>query len=188
MIAFDLESAQFTLLGGRGLCLRGALRDITPPQWLVYIETDNLLLLSVTLSQELEVHTGSKSSSPADDPLVLDSKRMGRKDASATRTPVEQYRKQIGKQDYKKSRPVLRATRLKAEAKKTALGIKLLSHNPNVSVNITTAPLRRTCKTVSWSEDIFSSLRGLAIKGKALQWSEMVFLLTHSMESEAQVD
>ncbi|XP_077666145.1 triple QxxK/R motif-containing protein isoform X1 [Eretmochelys imbricata] len=52
---------------------------------------------------------------------------MGRKDASATRTPVEQYRKQIGKQDYKKSRPVLRATRLKAEAKKTALGIKGIS-------------------------------------------------------------
>uniref|UniRef100_A0A8C4VPS7 Triple QxxK/R motif-containing protein n=1 Tax=Gopherus evgoodei TaxID=1825980 RepID=A0A8C4VPS7_9SAUR len=59
--------------------------------------------------------------------VVLDSKRMGRKDASAARIPVEQYRKQIGKQDYKKSRPVLRATRLKAEAKKTALGIK--SHN-----------------------------------------------------------
>ncbi|KAG6933659.1 triple QxxK/R motif containing, partial [Chelydra serpentina] len=57
-------------------------------------------------------------------PVVLDSKRMGRKDASAARIPVEQYRKQIGKQDYKKSRPVLRATRLKAEAKKTALGIK----------------------------------------------------------------
>ncbi|XP_053873950.1 triple QxxK/R motif-containing protein isoform X1 [Malaclemys terrapin pileata] len=56
-------------------------------------------------------------------PVVLDSKRMGRKDASAARIPVEQYRKQIGKQDYKKSRPVLRATRLKAEAKKTALGI-----------------------------------------------------------------
>ncbi|XP_074981158.1 triple QxxK/R motif-containing protein isoform X3 [Caretta caretta] len=52
---------------------------------------------------------------------------MGRKDASATRTPVEQYRKQIGKQDYKKSRPVLRATRLKAEAKKTALGIKVMT-------------------------------------------------------------
>ncbi|XP_050797410.1 triple QxxK/R motif-containing protein isoform X4 [Gopherus flavomarginatus] len=50
---------------------------------------------------------------------------MGRKDASAARIPVEQYRKQIGKQDYKKSRPVLRATRLKAEAKKTALGIKM---------------------------------------------------------------
>uniref|UniRef100_A0A8C8RR08 Triple QxxK/R motif-containing protein n=1 Tax=Pelusios castaneus TaxID=367368 RepID=A0A8C8RR08_9SAUR len=50
---------------------------------------------------------------------------MGRKDASAARIPIEQYRKQIGKQDYKKNRPVLRATRLKAEAKKTALGIKI---------------------------------------------------------------
>uniref|UniRef100_A0A8C5T8V3 Triple QxxK/R motif-containing protein n=1 Tax=Malurus cyaneus samueli TaxID=2593467 RepID=A0A8C5T8V3_9PASS len=50
---------------------------------------------------------------------------MGRKDASTSRTPVDQYRKQIGKQDYKKTRPMLRATRLKAEAKKTALGIKV---------------------------------------------------------------
>ncbi|XP_071594033.1 triple QxxK/R motif-containing protein isoform X3 [Heliangelus exortis] len=49
---------------------------------------------------------------------------MGRKDASTARTPVDQYRKQIGKQDYKKTRPMLRATRLKAEAKKTAVGIK----------------------------------------------------------------
>uniref|UniRef100_A0A8C3K4X3 Triple QxxK/R motif-containing protein n=1 Tax=Calidris pygmaea TaxID=425635 RepID=A0A8C3K4X3_9CHAR len=50
---------------------------------------------------------------------------MGRKDASTARTPVDQYRKQIGKQDYKKTRPMLRATRLKAEAKKTALGVKV---------------------------------------------------------------
>ncbi|KAM8966664.1 triple QxxK/R motif-containing protein [Pelodytes ibericus] len=49
---------------------------------------------------------------------------MGRKDASSSRTPVDQYRKQIGRQDYKKTKPVLRATRLKAEAKKTAFGIK----------------------------------------------------------------
>ncbi|XP_032843770.1 triple QxxK/R motif-containing protein isoform X1 [Tyto alba] len=49
---------------------------------------------------------------------------MGRKDASTARTPVDQYRKQIGKQDYKKTRPMLRATRLKAEAKKTTLGVK----------------------------------------------------------------
>ncbi|XP_075069881.1 triple QxxK/R motif-containing protein [Mixophyes fleayi] len=49
---------------------------------------------------------------------------MGKKDASTTRTPVDQYRKQIGRQDYKKNKPVLRATRLKAEAKKTAIGIK----------------------------------------------------------------
>ncbi|KAM5156699.1 triple QxxK/R motif-containing protein isoform 1-T3 [Mantella aurantiaca] len=49
---------------------------------------------------------------------------MGKKDASATRLPVDQYRKQIGRQDYKKNKPVLKATRLKAEAKKTAIGIK----------------------------------------------------------------
>uniref|UniRef100_A0A8C5Q1Q4 Triple QxxK/R motif-containing protein n=1 Tax=Leptobrachium leishanense TaxID=445787 RepID=A0A8C5Q1Q4_9ANUR len=59
---------------------------------------------------------------------------MGRKDAASSRVPVDQYRKQIGtqqatylkngRQDYKKTKPVLRATRLKAEAKKTGLGIK----------------------------------------------------------------
>ncbi|XP_075995706.1 triple QxxK/R motif-containing protein [Genypterus blacodes] len=43
---------------------------------------------------------------------------MGKKDASATNLPVDQYRKQIGKQDYKKTKSVLKATRLKAEAKK----------------------------------------------------------------------
>ncbi|XP_053105589.1 triple QxxK/R motif-containing protein isoform X3 [Hemicordylus capensis] len=52
---------------------------------------------------------------------------MGRKDASTAKTPVDQYRKQIGKQDYKKTRPMLKATRLKAEAKKTAPGIKEVS-------------------------------------------------------------
>ncbi|KYO29453.1 triple QxxK/R motif-containing protein [Alligator mississippiensis] len=57
-------------------------------------------------------------------PSGLGLKKMGRKDASAARSPVEQYRKQIGKQDYKKTKPMLRATRLKAEAKKTAVGIK----------------------------------------------------------------
>ncbi|XP_061786751.1 triple QxxK/R motif-containing protein isoform X1 [Nerophis lumbriciformis] len=46
--------------------------------------------------------------------------RMGRKDASATKLPVDQYRKQIGKQDYKKTKSVLKATRLKAEAKKNS--------------------------------------------------------------------
>uniref|UniRef100_A0A674HN96 Triple QxxK/R motif-containing protein n=2 Tax=Passeriformes TaxID=9126 RepID=A0A674HN96_TAEGU len=56
--------------------------------------------------------------------VIFGLKTMGRKDASTSRTPVDQYRKQIGKQDYKKTRPMLRATRLKAEAKKTALGIK----------------------------------------------------------------
>lgn len=31
----------------------------------------------------------------------------------------------LGKQDYKKTKPILRATKLKAEAKKTAIGIKV---------------------------------------------------------------
>ncbi|XP_014405773.1 PREDICTED: triple QxxK/R motif-containing protein isoform X2 [Myotis brandtii] len=53
---------------------------------------------------------------------------MGRKDASTVKLPVDQYRKQIGKQDYKKTKPILRATKLKAEAKKTAIGIKHLSY------------------------------------------------------------
>ncbi|XP_008106565.1 triple QxxK/R motif-containing protein isoform X3 [Anolis carolinensis] len=55
---------------------------------------------------------------------VFEYRNMGRKDASSARIPVDQYRKQIGKQDYKKTRPMLKATRLKAEAKKTAPGIK----------------------------------------------------------------
>ncbi|XP_058131698.1 triple QxxK/R motif-containing protein isoform X1 [Dasypus novemcinctus] len=50
--------------------------------------------------------------------------KMGRKDASTIKLPVDQYRKQIGKQDYKKTKPILRATKLKAEAKKAAVGIK----------------------------------------------------------------
>ncbi|KAJ8402979.1 hypothetical protein AAFF_G00358950 [Aldrovandia affinis] len=49
---------------------------------------------------------------------------MGKKDACAARLPVEQYRKQIGKQDYKKTKSALRATRLKAEAKRSAPGIR----------------------------------------------------------------
>ncbi|XP_062866430.1 triple QxxK/R motif-containing protein [Trichomycterus rosablanca] len=49
---------------------------------------------------------------------------MGKKDASTARLPVDQYRKQIGKQDYKKTKPVLQATRLKAEAKRSAPGIR----------------------------------------------------------------
>ncbi|KAF7246253.1 Triple QxxK/R motif-containing protein, partial [Varanus komodoensis] len=52
---------------------------------------------------------------------------MGRKDVSSGRMPLDQYRKQIGKQDYKKTKPMLKATRLKAEAKKTAPGIKEVS-------------------------------------------------------------
>ncbi|XP_006008890.1 triple QxxK/R motif-containing protein [Latimeria chalumnae] len=49
---------------------------------------------------------------------------MGRKDAAASGMPIDQYRKQIGKQDYKKNKYVLKATRLKAEAKKSAPGIR----------------------------------------------------------------
>ncbi|XP_022053514.1 triple QxxK/R motif-containing protein [Acanthochromis polyacanthus] len=49
---------------------------------------------------------------------------MGKKDASATRLPVDQYRKQIGKQDYKKTKSALKATRLKAEAKKSSSGFR----------------------------------------------------------------
>ncbi|XP_034278323.1 triple QxxK/R motif-containing protein [Pantherophis guttatus] len=52
---------------------------------------------------------------------------MGRKDASSAKIPMDQYRKQIGKQDYKKNKPMLKAARLKAEAKKTAPGIKEVS-------------------------------------------------------------
>ncbi|XP_040910016.1 triple QxxK/R motif-containing protein isoform X3 [Toxotes jaculatrix] len=54
---------------------------------------------------------------------------MGKKDASATRLPVDQYRKQIGKQDYKKTKSVLKATRLKAEAKKNSSGFRSLTHD-----------------------------------------------------------
>ncbi|XP_036827200.1 triple QxxK/R motif-containing protein isoform X2 [Oncorhynchus mykiss] len=49
---------------------------------------------------------------------------MGRKDACATMAPVDQYRKQIGKQDYKKTKSALKLTKLKAEAKKSAPGIR----------------------------------------------------------------
>ncbi|XP_016114597.1 triple QxxK/R motif-containing protein [Sinocyclocheilus grahami] len=49
---------------------------------------------------------------------------MGKKDASSVKLPVDQYRKQIVKQDYKKTKPALRATRLKAEVKRSALGIR----------------------------------------------------------------
>ncbi|XP_062301631.1 triple QxxK/R motif-containing protein [Osmerus eperlanus] len=49
---------------------------------------------------------------------------MGKKDASLARAPVDQYRKQIGQQDYKKSKSALKATRQQAEAKKNAPGIK----------------------------------------------------------------
>ncbi|XP_029592052.1 triple QxxK/R motif-containing protein [Salmo trutta] len=49
---------------------------------------------------------------------------MGRKDACSAMAPVDQYRKQIGKQDYKKTKSALKMTRLKAEAKKSGPGIR----------------------------------------------------------------
>lgn len=49
---------------------------------------------------------------------------MGKKDATTTGLPVDQYRKQIGKQDYKKTKSALKATRLKADLKKTSSGFK----------------------------------------------------------------
>ncbi|XP_030202923.1 triple QxxK/R motif-containing protein [Gadus morhua] len=50
--------------------------------------------------------------------------KMGRKDASATKLQMDQYRKQIGKQDNKKTKSVLKATQLKADAKRSAFGIR----------------------------------------------------------------
>ncbi|XP_071410292.1 triple QxxK/R motif-containing protein isoform X3 [Pithys albifrons albifrons] len=74
---------------------------------------------------------------------------MGRKDASTSRTPVDQYRKQIGKQDYKKTRPMLRATRLKAEAKKTALGVKKILYSSTLPKKLHFYRLNlRTCSVV----------------------------------------
>ncbi|XP_062606979.1 triple QxxK/R motif-containing protein-like [Saccostrea cucullata] len=50
---------------------------------------------------------------------------MGKKDASANRgTPVEKYRKDIGKQDYKKSKKEVKMMKNKADMKSSALGIK----------------------------------------------------------------
>ncbi|KAM3857862.1 triple QxxK/R motif-containing protein [Diretmus argenteus] len=49
---------------------------------------------------------------------------MGKKDAGATKLPVDQYRKQIGKQDYKKTKSSLKATRLKAELKRSSTGFR----------------------------------------------------------------
>uniref|UniRef100_A0A8D0BUH9 Triple QxxK/R motif-containing protein n=2 Tax=Salvator merianae TaxID=96440 RepID=A0A8D0BUH9_SALMN len=93
-----------------------------------------LLLLRVVL---LEGRGGEGVSLNPRDPTPLgvtreegrfpEQRKMGKKDASSARIPVDQYRKQIGKQDYKKTRPMLKATRLKAEAKKTAAGIKEVS-------------------------------------------------------------
>ncbi|KAM9050256.1 triple QxxK/R motif-containing protein isoform 2-T2 [Megaptera novaeangliae] len=81
-------------------------------------------------------NTSTRGTAPTEHPLNAGRKcptskkqafwrsKMGRKDASTIKLPVDQYRKQIGKQDYKKTKPILRATKLKAEAKKTAIGIK----------------------------------------------------------------
>lgn len=49
---------------------------------------------------------------------------MGKKDATGSSVPVDQYRKQIGKQDYKKSKFDLKMNKLRAEAKKSGPGIK----------------------------------------------------------------
>lgn len=50
---------------------------------------------------------------------------MGKKDAAGLRGPqVEQYRKQIGKQDYKKSKKELKSQKQRADAKKSAIGVK----------------------------------------------------------------
>ncbi|XP_069778022.1 triple QxxK/R motif-containing protein isoform X1 [Narcine bancroftii] len=64
---------------------------------------------------------------------------MGRKDASASKIPIDYYRKQIGKQDYKKTKSILKATRLKAEAKKIAPGIRVMYKN-HQEQNATTDP------------------------------------------------
>ncbi|XP_048795538.1 triple QxxK/R motif-containing protein [Lagopus muta] len=103
MVVFDLETCI------SGICF-------------VWIFEPNLQL-SVEGGLKFGARNGS-TSSKQDNWLIFELKTMGKKDASTARTPVDQYRKQIGKQDYKKTRPMLRATRLKAEAKKTALGVK----------------------------------------------------------------
>ncbi|VDI60838.1 Hypothetical predicted protein [Mytilus galloprovincialis] len=50
---------------------------------------------------------------------------MGKKDAAGVRAgPVDQYRKQIGKQDYKKSKKELKSQKQRAEKKNSAIGVK----------------------------------------------------------------
>ncbi|XP_056378305.1 triple QxxK/R motif-containing protein isoform X1 [Hyla sarda] len=92
---------------------------------------------------------------------------MGRKDASATKAPVEQYRKQIGRQDYKKNKPVLKATRLKAEAKKTAIGIKAQSfsgnrHTKMDCLKLGWAVLMTAAPVCSYSQCLSSKLQNLS--------------------------
>ncbi|XP_078741457.1 triple QxxK/R motif-containing protein [Lampetra fluviatilis] len=45
---------------------------------------------------------------------------MGKKEASSLRAPVEQYRKQIGKHDYKKSKTLMKETKMKATQRKSS--------------------------------------------------------------------
>uniref|UniRef100_A0A8C1V380 Triple QxxK/R motif-containing protein n=1 Tax=Cyprinus carpio TaxID=7962 RepID=A0A8C1V380_CYPCA len=61
---------------------------------------------------------------------------MGKKDASSVKLAVDQYRKQIRKQDYKKTKPALRATRLKAEAKRSAPGIRVRCVTINIAYTV----------------------------------------------------
>uniref|UniRef100_A0A8C4PYC5 Triple QxxK/R motif-containing protein n=1 Tax=Eptatretus burgeri TaxID=7764 RepID=A0A8C4PYC5_EPTBU len=44
---------------------------------------------------------------------------MGRRDGSATKIPINQYRKQIGRHDYKKAQPILRSTKEKANFRRS---------------------------------------------------------------------
>uniref|UniRef100_A0A8C1K5E0 Triple QxxK/R motif-containing protein n=1 Tax=Cyprinus carpio TaxID=7962 RepID=A0A8C1K5E0_CYPCA len=55
---------------------------------------------------------------------------MGKKDASSVKLAVDQYRKQIRLQETK---PALRATRLKAEAKRSAPGIRVRCVTINIA-------------------------------------------------------
>ncbi|CAL8398192.1 unnamed protein product [Gadus morhua 'NCC'] len=75
--------------------------------------------------------------------------KMGRKDASATKLQVEQYRKQIGKQDNKKTKSVLKATQLKADAKRSAFGIRVrVTFSLFVSFHLSHSPLPRYCNSI----------------------------------------
>lgn len=50
---------------------------------------------------------------------------MGKKDAAGLRSaPVDQYRKQIGKQDWKKSKREIKSSKVQADKKKTATPVK----------------------------------------------------------------
>ena len=50
---------------------------------------------------------------------------MGKKDSTGLKAaPVDQYRKQIGKQDYKKSKKEVKSQKQRAEKKNSAIGIQ----------------------------------------------------------------